>query len=342
MTPTVRTLARSLGLSAATVSNALNHRGRIAASTVQRVKEAAAAAGYVHNPLAGNLMSALRRSRGGTFHGVIAAIEINEPDREPHGVFHEELLRGAAVRALELGFKVELFVAGRGDITLPRLDSILKSRGIRGVMLLPAWYAPNYLELDWRHYAGIYMDYNIQKPPLHCVCCNHYRSMLDILERVTARGYRRPGLFLEQGRNERLQRRWGSAFLGFQHGRPDIKAVPLKIVPAFRRETFIAWFKRHRPDVVISHQTDPIDWMESCGARVPETHGYVCLNILRKKRPTAGLDQQPQELGARAVESVVAQLQRNEHGIPACRTTTTISALWKEGPTLRPQRIAII
>jgi LacI family transcriptional regulator len=82
--------------------------------------------------------------------------------------------------------------------------------------------------------------------------------------------------------------------------------------------------------------------MESCGARVPATHGYVCLNLLKKQRPSAGLDQQPQQLGARAVENVIAQLQRNERGIPRCRTTTTISALWEEGPTLRRERIAII
>ena len=110
----------------------------------------------------------------------------------------------------------------------------------------------------------------------------------------------------------------------------------------FRRETFVPWFKRYKPDVVISHLTDPIDWMESCGARIPETHGYVCLNILKKKRPAAGLDQQPQHLGARAAESVIAQLQRNELGIPQSRMTTTISAVWREGPTLRPQRMAII
>lgn len=336
MSSTVRSIARSLRLSAATVSNALNNRGRVSPATLRRVREAAAAAGYRHNPLAGSLMSELRRSRGATFHGVIAAVDISEPDRGPRGAFHEELIGGAKARAYELGFKVEPFVVGVGNVTIARLDSILQSRGIHGIMLLPAWHPPDYSALDWSRYAGVYTDYEIQKPTLHCVCCNHYQSMLEVLEQVTARGYRRPGFFLERRRDERLQHLWSAAFLSFQHQNPALKQLPLAVVSQFRRETFVAWFREHQPDVVISHHTDPMGWMESCGARIPETHGYVCLNLIQKARPAAGLDQQPRQLGGRAVESVIAQLQRNEMGAPPSRTTLTVSAIWREGPTLRP------
>jgi LacI family transcriptional regulator len=78
--------------------------------------------------------------------------------------------------------------------------------------------------------------------------------------------------------------------------------------------------------------------MESCGARVPETHGFACINLLHDapSRACAGLDQQPAELGARSAELLIAQLQRNERGIPEWPTTTTIPARWVEGPTLRP------
>ena len=335
MPATVRSLARSLRLSPATVSNALSGRGRIAPATRQRVQAAAAAAGYRHNPLAGRLMSELRRSCGSTFHGVLAAVDIEEPGREPHGAFHQELVRCAHARALELGFGLEQFVVGRDGLTMPRLDRILKSRGIHGLLLLPTWYTPDYSQLDWSRYAGVYTDYNIQQPALHCVCCNHYRSMLEILERLMARGYRRPGLFLEEHRNERLQHRWGAAFLAFQHSHPDIERVPLHIAPEIREEAFTPWFRRFKPDVVISHFTAPLDWMENCGALVPAKHGYVCLNLLFKGRPSAGLDLQPGELGARATELLIAQLQRNERGLPKWPTVTTSPARWVEGPTVR-------
>ena len=90
-----------------------------------------------------------------------------------------------------------------------------------------------------------------------------------------------------------------------------------------------------RPDVVLGHFTEMIGWMEECGAKVPDTHGFVSLNVLYKTRPCAGLDQQPRQLGARAVEQLIAQLQRNERGVPEWATTTTIPARWVEGPTVR-------
>src|SRR3954471_735229 len=198
--PTVRSLARELGLSHTTVSDALRGQGRVDPATIVRVKKAASDAGYRRNPLAAAVMSELRRSRGGTFRGVLAAVDVFEPDRAPHGAFHRELIVGGKERARQLGFKLEEFVVNRDGITISRLDSILQSRGIHGVLLLPSWYSPDWTQLDWSRYAAVYTDYVIEKPPLHCVCCNHYRSMVALLGQLMERGYRRPGLYLERGR----------------------------------------------------------------------------------------------------------------------------------------------
>ncbi|MBL9190182.1 MAG: LacI family DNA-binding transcriptional regulator [Opitutaceae bacterium] len=332
--PTVRSLARALGLSHTTVSDALRGKGRVDPATVKRVEEAARAAGYRRNPLAAAVMSELRRSRGGTFRGVIAAVDLLEPQRrDPQGAFHAALVRGGRERAAELGFKLEEFVVGTAGMTVRRLDTILQSRGIHGVMVLPSWGAPDWSELDWTRYAAVYCDYSIDRPPLHCVCCNHYRSMMALLARLAERGYRRPGLAIERGRDERMQRRFSAAFHAHFAGAPA--TVPPLIAETQTREAFQAWFKKHKPDVVIGHHTDKIGWMQACGARVPETHGFVSLNAVYNTQPCAGLDQQPRELGSRAVELVIAQLQRNELGVPAWPTTTTIAARWVEEPTVR-------
>jgi LacI family transcriptional regulator len=335
--PTVRSLARTLGLSHTTVSDALRGKGRVDPATAARVAKAAREAGYRRNPLAAAVMSELRRSRGATFHGVLAAVDLLEPERrDPHGVFHTELVQGARARAVELGFKLEEFVVGSGGMTVPRLDGILQSRGIHGVLVLPSWYMPDWTALNWSRYAAVYSDYVIERPPLHCVCCNHYRSMTGVLTRLVERGYRRPGLFVERGRDDRMQRRYSAAFRSFQENEPGLGLVPPLIVDEPKEAGFKAWFRRYKPDVVIGHFTEAIDWMEACGAQLPAKHGFVSLNIVYRTRPCAGLDQQPRELGARAAELVIAQLQRNELGVPAWPTTTTIAARWVEGPTIRP------
>lgn len=334
--PTVRSLARALGLSHTTVSDALRGKGRVDPATAQRVQQAARAAGYRRNPLAAAVMSELRRSRGGTFRGVLAALDLHEPGRPPHGAFHRELIQGARARAVELGFKLEEFVVGMEGMSVARMDAILQSRGINGVMLLPSWFAPDWSGLDWSRYAAVYLDYIIEKPPLHTVCCDHYRSIQSILTMLVQRGYRRPGLFVEQGRDDRTQRRYSSSFRSFQEGRDSpVEVVPPLLARERNQAEFAAWFRKHKPDVVLAHFTEILDWMEACGARVPETHGFVSLNVLYRTRPCSGLDQQPRQLGARGIEMLIAQLQRNECGVPEWPTTTTIPGRWVEGPTLR-------
>jgi LacI family transcriptional regulator len=194
--PTIRSLAKILRLSPATVSDALRGTGRVDPATVKRVQVAAEKSGYKINPLTTALMSNLRRSRATTFRGVISAIDINEGQRFPHGPFPRQIVAGARQRAHELGFHFEEFLAGPEALSLPRLDSILKSRGIHGVMLLPAWHAPDLSALDWSNYAGVYTDNVIERPRLHTVCTDHYRSMMDLMARLMQRGYRRPGLVL--------------------------------------------------------------------------------------------------------------------------------------------------
>jgi LacI family transcriptional regulator len=334
--PTLRSLAKALGLSRTTVSDALRGSPRVDPNTAQRVKKAAREAGYRRNPLAGALMSELRRSRGTAFRGVLAAIDFQEPERPEYAAhYHRELVIGADTRAAELGFKVEKFSVGHAGVSVQRLDSILQSRGIHGVILLPAWEEPDLSNLDWTRFAGVYTDYIIERPALHSVCPDHYRSLLAALQRLAKLGYRQPGLFLQRHQDERLQYRWGAAFRAFQESHSEIKTVPPLIVDAFTKDQFVKWFRRHKPDVVIGHHTTAIEWMEACGAQVPATHGFVCLNVLMKTRPCAGLDLQPQTLGARATELLIAQLQRNETGIPEWPATTTIPARWVDGPTIR-------
>lgn len=337
--PTLRSLARALKLSHTTVADALRGTGRVDPATAQRVQDAAHEAGYQRNPLASTVMSELRRARTSTFQGLLAAINLHEPERKWAGErFHGALLTGARARSEELGFKLEEFIVGRDDLTIPRLNIILQARGIQGILLMPVLGTPDWSLLDWRNFTGIYTDFSIERPSVHCVCFDHYRSTITVLERLATLGYRHPGLYLQQRQDERIQHRFSAAFYGHQKNLSASRTLPPLIKPEFRRAEFITWFKRHKPDVVISHCTEAIDWMESCGARLPETHGFVSLNLLYKKRPCAGLDQQPVKIGERAAELLISEIRCNHRGLPSWPITITIPGRWVDGPTLRSAR----
>lgn len=338
--PTVRSLATELGLSRSTVSLALRGSKLIKAATRDKVATLAAARGYKLNPLTSLLMGNLKNSQA--FRGVIGVVSMDESDRPVKARHFRELLReGARARALALGFKVQNFSLSREGMTFSRLDSVLRARGIRGVLLLPVWRSPDFSKLDWNYYAGVYADYLIEHTPLHTVCSDHYRSMLDALQQVRYLGYRRPGLFLVKPEEERLHycwsNRWASAFLGYQHSESGIGKVPPLIAKTLEREPFQAWFLRYKPDVVLGHVNEAIDWMQETGARVPETHGFVCLNLALKDRPCAGLELQAQLLAARGIELLIAQIQHNQFGMTNSPSATMLPGEWRAGPTVRAQ-----
>lgn len=339
---TIRSLAAQLGLSRATVSEALRGVPRVNPGTAARVRAAADAAGYKSNPLAAALMSQMRRSNGATFRGVLAMVDVQHDGRPKYATqFPEKIRHAASQRARELGFEAERLVVSVGGVSVKRLDGILKARGIHGVVLLPCWDEPDYRELDWPRYAGVYADYAISHPQLNTVCPDHHRNMVEVLDRVRAAGFARPGLVLSKHLDERLHHRWEGAFLVGQQ--PSTGSVP---VPTLRStETvvvegeFRSWFRRHQPDVVISHWTRVISWMQAEGARVPETHGFVCLNQLMAEAPCAGIDLQPGVIGRRSAEAVIANIQQNDFGVPDSPAVLCVAGKWVEGPTLQPRSV---
>lgn len=334
---TLRTLAAELGLSRATVSEALRGSPRVKPATAERVRAAAARAGYQHNPLTGAVMSQLRRSKGEFIHGVLAVLELVPPDQPHHGArYSAALMEGIVARAAKLGFKAERFVLGPLGLRPQRLDAILLARQIQGVLLLPASGFPDLAELNWERYAAVYVDYHIDHPPLHCVCSDHYRSMAALMQSLHLRGYRRPGLIMETAIDSRLHYRWEGAFLALQQTLPNVHPVPILRRDSISGSDFAQWFNQHQPDVVIGHPIEAMDWLRACGAKLGETHGFVCLNSLRTNGECAAVDFQPKLLGARATELVVGQLLHNEYGVPERASLATIPARLLDGPTLRP------
>lgn len=334
--PTVRTMAAQLGLSRTTVSEALRDHPRVNPETRTLVQAHAREVDYQFNPLASSVLSEVRRTRLDTFRGVLAAVAQEEPGRVPFpGAYWRDLLQGATERARQLGFKLEHFVIGQRKLSVRRLNTILRSRGIRGLLIMPAWHRPDFTQLDWARLTGVYADYLMELPGLASVCPDHPRGMELAMSRLQELGFKRPGLALLQQESTRLHDRWLAAFLAYLHLHPEITSLPPLILPEINGDVFKQWFRKHQPDVVVGHRAEMMDWMALCGARVPQTHGFCCLNIGLNARPCAGLDQRPYHVGARAIELVIFQIHQNIYGIPDLPSNTTVPMQWIDGPTLR-------
>ncbi len=337
MAPTsIRSLARQLGLSAATVSLALRDSPRVIPATKTRVLSAARQAGYRPNALVSSVMTGVRRSSHNSFQGTLMAINYSDAATPTLSPYHREVLDGAQSRAAALGYTLTHCWAGPHGLSLHRLNSILAARGVQGVVVMPFSEAQDFSSLDWGALAGAVMDHCLIAPTLTTILPDHHLSLFGALKRLWTLGYRRPGLVLDRARDERLHSRWSAAYVSFSRSFDQNEIVPVLLESPPRSDSFLAWFHEHRPDVIVGHmQTETIRWLGELGLRVPHDVGFLHLNWTERSGPCAALDLQPAVLAGAAVEAIVAQLQRNERGLPENPKAILMPARWVEGATLR-------
>lgn len=331
----MRALAKLLRLSPTTVSESLRGVPRVAATTAARVRAAAKRFGYARNPIAGAVMAEIRRSKAAHYRGTLALLDVDEPQR-PRGarMFSEALERGARERCEALGFTVDRFVLGPGQMRPERLSTVLFSRGIEGVIVMPTFREAHLEAIAWSRLAAVYLDRVICFPPLHTVSTDHHDAMWFALGELARRGYRRAGLVLQAQQNERLRNRWEGAYRACGRAHSAVTLVPLLIVPELNEAKFATWFRQQLPDVVLAHDGRCIEWMRRLGARIPETHGFLALNREMCDHPCAAIDQRPTLIGAHGAELVIGQILRGERGLPDNPCNTSVPARLHPGPTL--------
>jgi LacI family transcriptional regulator len=339
---TIRDVARVAGLSLATVSLALRNSPRVKAATLARVHTAAKQVGYRPDPLVAALMSRLRGGQTAEGVNIIAILNIGAETRAsiPADSFIGQINVGLHERAQELGFKPEHFNALGPAMTPRRMGDILHHRGINAVIVPPLKQHTESVDLDWSHFAAVAVGYSLRDPALHRVCPDQYMGMRLAVDRLVKLGYRRIGLCLDAFTDQRVFRKWSAVIAWHNEKVGRELAVPVLLEAGIYRESFQAWFRKHRPEAIISPVQPIVGWVRELGLRVPEDVGFCHACWTDRRDPCAGIDQQPQIIGRAAVDMVVGQVHRNERGLPAHPTVLEVLPAWADGPTVAPRLAA--
>lgn len=341
MPPTIRQLAALAGVSRTTVSLSLRNHPSIPATTRQRIQKLAEAQGYRIDPVVATLMTQLRTSRSRRSPEKLVYLT-SWGQREgwrasPNEIaFHE----GAAARATRLGYDLEHIWAREPGLTSARLSKILYTRGIRGVVIAPLPQSQGHLSLEWSHFAPAAISYTIARPRLHRSTHSHYSGMRTMLHRLKQLGYRRIGLATLLTHEDLVGHAWEAAYYIHYHSLSAAERIVPLMPPAWDGKALQAWVHRHKPDVVVSNQLQPLQLLRSAGLDVPGEIGYACLDLpmTPEAEGAAGIDQSPHAVGAAAVDLVVTQLQNNEFGLPEEPKTVQLDGNWRDGKTLRARK----
>jgi LacI family transcriptional regulator len=331
---TLRTLATKCGVSYATASRALSDHPNVRPEVRARILAAAVEYGYERNQLVSNLMAHVRGNRGKQFIGNLAVVHIPSLKHPNILPMQRNIIDGAVGRAAELGFHVDVFRLGIDSSSPEALGRVLRARGILGLIFLQ----PNSNDLTngfpWAHFASLHIDYNTPDLIHHTVSLDHHFTLTSALNRLRTIGYRQMGLFIERHKDERLVHKWSAAFRSFQSNQGGIGNLPVLMNETITQPELMAWYGKHQPDLIIGHVDQATLWFQTAGIRVPEDLAFFNLNWNERTLPCAGLDLRPELHGIVAVETLAAQIHRNEQGLPTDPRTVMISGRWVDGPTL--------
>jgi LacI family transcriptional regulator len=333
----MQTLADAAGVSKTTVSLALRNHSSIALATRLRIQALAKELGYRTNPFVSALLSSVSCSKPMPTMAPMAFVsDETQADirREPRRLF---FWRHAQQRASELGYRLDRFWLGSDGMTPRRLNEILKARGIGGIVFGIMKDASSLTGWNFDEFSCASITLQTTLPSMPGTESDTFRSALHVFDQLARRGYRRIGLAMDVGSDRRHEFRHLAALTAFYALR-GWGAIPPPLEPArWEAEVVHAWRKRVRPDVVVTVNSELLEWLQAAGLRVPEDIGYASLGVPPSSQLESGMRHDATALCAGAVDLVDAQLRRNERGLPPKPKRLVVVGTWFEGSTLRGQ-----
>jgi len=337
--PNQQHIAQVTGLSQTAVSLALRNSPEVSPATIKLVRAAAKRIGYRPDPLVSALMAQRQRRGPGTFRAKIAFVHaFPRRDDWRDYAYAGGCFRGAQATAQHRGYLCEPFWLRELGVTAQRLSQILWTQNVQGLLFAPLPVDFPLLEIDWKKFAALSLDYSLLRPVLNRVVDDHAFGIERVLVEVARRGYRRPGLVLRASQDVRTHHIRLGVFIVNCGLHADWQLVPPLILPEDRWDAalYAEWVQRERPDVVLTEEVELPAATRALGLRVPRDLGIAFFHKENLKRSISGLQIDAEKVGATAANILIRMIETNERGEATVPTTTLVQSFtWNDGSTLR-------
>ncbi|MDQ8192812.1 LacI family DNA-binding transcriptional regulator [Coraliomargarita sp. SDUM461004] len=344
--PTLRQISQKAGVALSTVSLALRGHPNVSQETAVHVRAIAERMGWKANPMVSAWLAHVRQGKDAARHSTLAylvnyAQGIDRLFHDPNFYIPRTYMNGARTRANQRGYSLE--VLDYRELGEHRVGSILYNQNIQGVVLAPLDSDFCGYNLNWDAFALGTIAYSLVVPPVDRVANHHFHTVSLCMQNLYARGYRRIGLAMSEGTNLRSGDMFLGAYLSNLYRMEKLRKLkpffPSK--EAFNIDNFSGWIQQQKPDVVMALYSDVPRWLNELGYSIPDEIGYAHLDLPSEGEvylPFAGINQQPEQIGATTIDLVAAKIDRNERGIPASPQVSLVDSLWVDGPSLK-QRV---
>ena len=334
---TLQDIATACGISKSTVARVLSGNPHVSANARKIVEAKAAELGYRPDPSL-RILSQHRWNRNTTSNLTIALIT-QQIGRNDSAKTYRASLSAAAER---MGYRLEEFPISNYPST-SKLGTILFSRGIRGLIIPPIIHEIDW-DLDWSRFTAVGCGIGEFRLPIHSIDINHFSAVRMCWQQCLARGYQRIGaaLYRQPGPDQNDSLRHAAILYEQSLFPAEYARLPIFAGDFDDKAAFNEWFRRHRPDAVISLNEVSYWDIKNLGKSIPEDVGYCVVNHSSlKDGKTAGASAQRSRIAELAVNWLDQLIRSNETGLPSVPDEILIEPEWIEQPSLRPIRKAI-
>ena len=323
----MKQIAQATGVSVSTVSKALRNDPSISESRCKAIQVAAKKMGYRPNPMVSALMSQMHGRRRLSDPCKIAWIDLwAEGEKEIDVMNTAPVLAGARIRAQELGYGLEVYLAGKDKISPQALRRILVGKGQWGLVIPPVPKSSMIFPMELSGLTGVTIGTSLKQPSMHRVSPNHYQGCALLWMQLRSKGFKRIGLLLTSKMNDRVEGRWLGAYMSCQHEMTEENRLAPLLIEENDLLSIKKWVKSQAPDVIIMAENR----LHTATLFKTERRKVIPVAWLMEQKSGLGhLDYLPEQLGRVAIEMVVAQLHRNERGSPSLPQTALIDAVWR-------------
>lgn len=326
------------------VCRALRGRVGVSPENRQRILRTAENLGYRPNPLVSILLSDVRKGVPSGRKANLAWVSTQDSkDWWRSSPWDRGYLHGARARAEQMGYGLDEFWVHAKGMRPAALERTLRARNIYGI-ILPHVYMPSRMDgFDWSRFASVLVNWSWPQSAFSRASGDGYGNLGVALDVLTERGFKRIGLYCQQGFDEHNNNNHlDSRFLHYAQSIPPDCRIPVlhakSDFPQAGKE-ITAWLERWQPDVVVCQDGRILDVVKASGRRVPEEISIVHLNLAADVASWAGVDAGIGNISAAAVDLLVGQLGRSEFGHPTFAKVVTIGGQWRDGSTLAAPRV---
>ena len=238
---------------------------------------------------------------------------------------------GASEAARKLGYHLEEFIVNK-DLPLRRLEQILLTRNIKGILVPPHHVEPNWEDFNWGSFSAVRLSRTIKGPKLHVITSDQAANAMLAFREIRRKGYERIGYVVSNESawmfaNSLMQ---AQLEISEKHRLPPLLFSGEKLKdPAL----FLNWMKKCNPQAIITSLDDLPEILKAHRYSVPKDVALAGLSLTHRNI-SAGVDPNSKEIGRMGVLTVISLINDFEEGIPLIAHQLLVEGRWIDGPSM--------